>query len=87
MKHEFTEFKKKSIEETNALRQEQIRLKRRMEVEDKGKKKEATKNVVSVHKISSQVHTINENEGESGYNTTPKTRGETNTSLTVERAR
>lgn len=71
------------VEEIGALRQENIRLKRRVEVEDKGKENETLENMVSVHKISLHQHTVNENEGESGY----KTRGAIVASLATRTAR
>lgn len=57
-------------------------MKRRVEVEDKGKEKETPKNIVSRHKISSHRCTFNDNEGKNGK----KTRGATNTSLVARGA-
>ncbi|KOM52012.1 hypothetical protein LR48_Vigan09g067100 [Vigna angularis] len=73
---EFVEFKKISVEEMDALRQENIKLKWRVEAKEttgKGKEKQTLDNTNSVQKSSPRINCIRGTEEESKYNPTLKT--------------
>lgn len=73
-------FKKKSVKEIDALWQENVGLRRKVEakgVTDKGKEKEIIENGGSVHKVTSLLRVMREAEKESD----DKIGGATNNSL------
>jgi len=72
MQRKFVEYKKRTTEEMDALRQENARLKRKVEGGDKGKEKENPQNTTFVQKTTLEIE-----EGSGNNNT--KTRGTTNT--------
>lgn len=75
MQQGFAEFNKISVEEIDALREENERLKRRLDAEvmiDKEKKKQIVDNAVLVQKTPFVI-AIHENVDKIEYNPTPKT--------------
>lgn len=65
------------------LRQKNAKLKRKVEGGEQVKLREVLENIASMQKTPSHPHTSPNTEKESGYDTTPKTRGVTNASFVV----